>query len=66
MGFEALGSDTLAAAVAGVVQAHPEQWVRYLEGEDKLAGFFVNAVMVATADKANGKEVMAELRRLRG
>ena len=66
MGFEALGADTLAAAVADVIAAHPDEWARYVSGEDKLAGFFTKEVMTATANKANGKEVAAELRRLRG
>jgi Asp-tRNA(Asn)/Glu-tRNA(Gln) amidotransferase B subunit len=35
-------------------------------GDDKLMGFFISAVMTATARKANGKEVAAELRRRRG
>jgi aspartyl-tRNA(Asn)/glutamyl-tRNA(Gln) amidotransferase subunit B len=66
MGFEALGADTLASVVADVVAAHPEEWARYVEGDDKLTGFFTGAVMKATSGKANGKEVAAELRRLRG
>jgi aspartyl-tRNA(Asn)/glutamyl-tRNA(Gln) amidotransferase subunit B len=66
MGFEALGADTLTAAVAEVVAAHPDEWARYVEGDDKLTGFFTGAVMKATSGKANGKEVAAELRRLRG
>jgi aspartyl-tRNA(Asn)/glutamyl-tRNA(Gln) amidotransferase subunit B len=61
-----LGADTLTAAVAASVQAHPEEWARYVDGDDKLAGFFVKEVMEATSGKANGKEVMAELRRRRG
>ena len=65
LGFEALGSDTLAAVVADVVAAHPDEWTRYVGGDDKLTGFFTGAVMKATSGKANGKEVAAELRRLR-
>jgi aspartyl-tRNA(Asn)/glutamyl-tRNA(Gln) amidotransferase subunit B len=65
MGYEALGADTLSAVVAEVVAAHPDEWARYLEGDDKLTGFFTGAVMKATAGKANGKEVAAELRTLR-
>ena len=38
MGFEALGADTLAAVVADVVAAHPDEWERYVEGDDKLSG----------------------------
>jgi len=65
-GFEALGAGTVEAAVAEVVAAHPEEWERYRTGEDKLVGFFTGLVMQATDKKANGKEVAAELRRLRG
>jgi aspartyl-tRNA(Asn)/glutamyl-tRNA(Gln) amidotransferase subunit B len=65
MGFEALGADTLAGVVADVVAANPDEWARYVGGEDKLTGFFTGKVMGATAGKANGKEVAAELQRLR-
>jgi glutaminyl-tRNA synthetase len=66
MGFEALGADTLAAAVAEVVEAHPDEWARYLAGDDKVTGLFIKEVIDATTKKANGKEVAAELKRLRG
>jgi aspartyl-tRNA(Asn)/glutamyl-tRNA(Gln) amidotransferase subunit B len=66
MGFEALGSDTLGAVLDEIIAAHPDEWARYVEGDDKLTGFFTGAVMKATAGKANGKEVAAELRRRRG
>jgi aspartyl-tRNA(Asn)/glutamyl-tRNA(Gln) amidotransferase subunit B len=66
MGFEALGADSLAAVVAEVIAAHPDEWERYVEGEDKVSGVFVQGVMKATKGQANGKEVVAELRRLRG
>jgi aspartyl-tRNA(Asn)/glutamyl-tRNA(Gln) amidotransferase subunit B len=65
-GFEALAADTVAAAVADAVAAHPGEWDRYRQGEDKLVGFFTGLVMQATDKKANGKDVAAELRRLRG
>jgi aspartyl-tRNA(Asn)/glutamyl-tRNA(Gln) amidotransferase subunit B len=66
MGFEALGAESLAAVVAEVIAAHPDEWARYLEGDDKLTGLFTGAVMEATNKQAKGKEVVAELRRLRG
>jgi aspartyl-tRNA(Asn)/glutamyl-tRNA(Gln) amidotransferase subunit B len=66
MGFEALGSDTLDAVLDQVIAAHADEWARFLEGDDKLMGFFTGAVMKATSGKANGKEVAAELRRRRG
>jgi aspartyl-tRNA(Asn)/glutamyl-tRNA(Gln) amidotransferase subunit B len=68
MGFEALGADTLTAVVADVVATHPDEWKRYLAGDDaerkKLTGFFTGAVMKATSGQADGKQVAAELRRL--
>ncbi len=65
MGFEALAADTLAAVVADAIAAHPAVWKRYVEGDDKLTGFFTGEVMKATSGRANGKEVAAELRRRR-
>jgi aspartyl-tRNA(Asn)/glutamyl-tRNA(Gln) amidotransferase subunit B len=64
-GFEALEADSLATVVAEVVAAHPDEWERYRAGDDKLVGFFTGAVMRATSNRANGKAVAAELRRLR-
>ena len=66
MGFEALGADTLALSVADVVAAHPDEWARFVGGEDKMQGFFTGEIMRATKGKADGKAVAAELRRLRG
>jgi Asp-tRNA(Asn)/Glu-tRNA(Gln) amidotransferase B subunit len=66
MGFEALAADSLAAVVAEVVAAHPDEWQRYLEGDEKVSGVFVGAVMKATKGQADGAKVAAELRRLRG
>jgi aspartyl-tRNA(Asn)/glutamyl-tRNA(Gln) amidotransferase subunit B len=66
MGFEAMAADSLAAVVEEIVAANPDEWARFLEGDDKLMGFFTGKVMEATAKKANGKDVAAELRRRRG
>ncbi len=66
MGFEALGVGALDAVLDELVAAHPDEWARYVGGDDKLAGFFTGKVMHATQNKANGKEVAAELRRRRG
>jgi len=65
-GFEALSEDSLAAAVRQAVDDHPLEWGRFVGGEDKLTGFFTGQVMKATGGKANGREVAAELSRLRG
>ncbi len=61
LGFEALGDDATEAAVAAVAAAHPEEWGRYLGGEEKLAQFLLGQVMRATKGKANGKAVAALL-----
>jgi aspartyl-tRNA(Asn)/glutamyl-tRNA(Gln) amidotransferase subunit B len=66
MGFEALSGDAVADAVAAAIDEHPDEWGRYVEGEDKLTGFFTGLVMKATRGKADGKAVAAELRRRRG
>jgi aspartyl-tRNA(Asn)/glutamyl-tRNA(Gln) amidotransferase subunit B len=66
MGFEAMAAGSLAAVVDDIVAANPDEWARFLEGDDKLMGFFTGKVMEATAKKANGKDVAAELRRRRG
>jgi Asp-tRNA(Asn)/Glu-tRNA(Gln) amidotransferase B subunit len=49
-----------------LIAAHPGEWTRYVEGDDKLTGFFTGKAMEATDKKANGKAVVAELRRRRG
>ena len=55
-----------APCVDEVIAAHADEWARFVEGDDKLMGFFTGAVMKATSGKANGKEVAAELRSRRG
>jgi aspartyl-tRNA(Asn)/glutamyl-tRNA(Gln) amidotransferase subunit B len=65
-GFEAMAGETLSSVVSEVVAAHPDEWGRYCGGEDKLAGFFIGHVMRTTDNRANGKAVTEELRRLRG
>jgi aspartyl-tRNA(Asn)/glutamyl-tRNA(Gln) amidotransferase subunit B len=66
MGFEALAADTLGSVVDEVIAAHPDEWARFVEGDDKLRGFFTGAVMKATSGKADGSKVAAELSRRRG
>ena len=66
MGFEALAADALSTVLDEVIAAHPDEWARFVGGEDKLTGMFTHEVMKATSGNANGKEVAAELRRRRG
>jgi aspartyl-tRNA(Asn)/glutamyl-tRNA(Gln) amidotransferase subunit B len=65
-GYEALSEDSLVAAVAEVVAAHPDEWVRFCDGDERIGGMLIGKVMEATHGKADGKAVRAELARLRG
>ncbi len=62
LGFEAMESGGLEAIVEDVIAAHPEEWARYSEGEDKLAGFFIGHIKQATQGKADLKSASALLR----
>jgi aspartyl-tRNA(Asn)/glutamyl-tRNA(Gln) amidotransferase subunit B len=64
-GFEAMSADSVTEVVGSVVAANPSEWARYREGDDKLAQFFIGQVMKATGGQADGKAVVAELRRRR-
>ena len=69
-GFEAMSEDSLAAMVAEVIAAHPDDWNEYRAGDDKVQkkkeGFLTGQVMRAAQGQADGEAVKAELRRLRG
>jgi aspartyl-tRNA(Asn)/glutamyl-tRNA(Gln) amidotransferase subunit B len=60
-GFEAMDTSELESIVDGLIEAHPAEWQRYRDGDAKVAGFFVGAVMKATRGKADGKAVNALL-----
>jgi aspartyl-tRNA(Asn)/glutamyl-tRNA(Gln) amidotransferase subunit B len=65
-GFEAMGADATASAVDQAIAANPDEWTRFVEGDDKargkLTGFFVGQVMKATRGQADGKAVTSLLR----
>jgi aspartyl-tRNA(Asn)/glutamyl-tRNA(Gln) amidotransferase subunit B len=69
-GFEAMGPDALGAVVDEVIAAHPDEWARFVGGDDKargkLTGFFVGKIMRATEQKADGRAVTALLRERAG
>jgi aspartyl-tRNA(Asn)/glutamyl-tRNA(Gln) amidotransferase subunit B len=65
-GFEQLDSGALDAVLDEIIAAQPDEWARYAEGDDKLAGFFTGKVMAATKGQADGKAVNAGLRQRRG
>ncbi len=54
-GFEAMGAGDLEAAVDGVIAASPDQWRRFVDGDAKVAGYFVGQVMKATGGRADGQ-----------
>ena len=62
LGFEAMDSGGLESVIDEVITAHPEEWSRYSEGEDKLAGFFIGHIKQATQGKADLKSASALLR----
>jgi aspartyl-tRNA(Asn)/glutamyl-tRNA(Gln) amidotransferase subunit B len=60
-GFEQLSADSLGDVVAALIEANPDEWSRFRDGDEKLAQFFIGQVMKATKGQANGKAVIAEL-----
>ncbi|HQT99190.1 MAG TPA: Asp-tRNA(Asn)/Glu-tRNA(Gln) amidotransferase subunit GatB, partial [Acidimicrobiales bacterium] len=44
LGIEQVSDNALGARVNELIDAHPAEWRRYLEGDDKLAQFFVGLV----------------------
>jgi aspartyl-tRNA(Asn)/glutamyl-tRNA(Gln) amidotransferase subunit B len=69
-GFEAMAADVLSEIVDAVIDGNPDEWARFVEGDDKargkLTGFFVGQVMKATRGQADGKAVTALLRERAG
>ncbi len=64
-GFQRLDDGALDATLDELIAAHPAEWDRYREGDEKLAQFFVGQVMRVTQGKADGKAVIAGLARRR-
>ncbi|MCZ7631042.1 MAG: Asp-tRNA(Asn)/Glu-tRNA(Gln) amidotransferase subunit GatB [Microthrixaceae bacterium] len=65
-GFEAMDDSELEGMVDGLIEANPEEWRRFCEGDTKIAGFFVGQVMKATRGQADGKAVTALLNSRKG
>jgi aspartyl-tRNA(Asn)/glutamyl-tRNA(Gln) amidotransferase subunit B len=61
LGFEALGSDVLAGVIDEAIASNPGEWARYVDGEDKLMGFFIGKIKAATGGKADLKAASAAL-----
>jgi aspartyl-tRNA(Asn)/glutamyl-tRNA(Gln) amidotransferase subunit B len=61
-GFEAMDAGALTTVLDEAISAHPDEWERLCDGDQKLMGFFVGLVMKATRGQADGKAVSALLR----
>ena len=57
LGYEQMDSSALGAMVDDVIAAHPQEWQRYRDGDDKVAQFLSGQVMKASRGQANGKLV---------
>ncbi len=55
LGFVGLSDSEVAALVERVTGENPDEWGRYLAGENQLAGFFIGAAMKASGGKVNGR-----------
>jgi aspartyl-tRNA(Asn)/glutamyl-tRNA(Gln) amidotransferase subunit B len=66
LGFEALADDALADAVDAAISSNPEQWQKFVGGNDNMANYLVGQVMQATKGKADAAAVTRLLRERRG
>jgi aspartyl-tRNA(Asn)/glutamyl-tRNA(Gln) amidotransferase subunit B len=66
LGFEALADDAVAGAVDEAIAGSPEQWQKFIDGNDKMANYFVGQVMKATKGKADPAAVTRLLQERRG
>jgi aspartyl-tRNA(Asn)/glutamyl-tRNA(Gln) amidotransferase subunit B len=64
-GFQSLSGNELTRTIDELLAEHHDEWRRYLDGDDKLASFFVGQVMKATRGQADGQAVTDELSRRR-
>ncbi len=55
LGFEAMDSSELEQLLDAAIAENPEAWQKYCDGESKVQGVFVGAVMKATKGQADGK-----------
>jgi len=65
-GYEAMETGEIESLVDQLIEANPDDWAKFIGGENKVMGFFVGQAMKATGGKADGKALSAELNRRRG
>jgi Asp-tRNA(Asn)/Glu-tRNA(Gln) amidotransferase B subunit len=65
LGFEPMDKGALAEVVARVIAERPEDWARFIAGEDKVKGPLIGAVRRATDNQADPAAVGRHLEELR-
>ena len=65
-GFESMDLTELEEMVDAAIAENPDAWEKFCEGEEKVQGVFVGAVMKASKGQADGKAVSSILRQRRG
>ncbi len=65
LGFVGLSADELAQIVNELIESNPKEWLRYVEGENQLGGFFIGKAMKVSNGKINGREVAQIMERRR-
>ena len=66
LGFEALGTFEFDTVIDEVIAEHPDEWARFVAGEEKVESFLTGQVMRRTRGRANGKVVAESFARRRG
>ena len=66
LGFESMEVGELETLVDAAIADNSEAWEKFCQGEEKVQGVFVGAVMKASKGQADGKAVTAILNRRRG
>ncbi len=65
-GFESMDLTELEVMVDAAIAENPDAWEKFCEGEEKVQGVFVGAVMKASKGQADGKAVSSILRQRSG
>ena len=66
LGFESMEAGELETLVDAAIAENSEAWEKFCQGEQKVQGVFVGAVMKASKGQADGKAVTAILNQRRG
>ena len=61
-GFEQMDASALLGSIDEIIASNPDEWQRFVSGDEKVTQFFVGQVMRATRGQADGKSVIALLR----